>query len=140
MNRGRPLHWHEGVFLRPQHFQQRDEFHGAKQLALVARALGSAARLELLDFLAQGERTVENLAKVSGLSVANTSKHLQQLRQAGLVEARREGLHVYYSMSGEDVQASITAMRDLAETRMAEVDRVRSQFPFLADADRFSLE
>ena len=95
-----------------------------EQLAQVARALGSAARLELLDFLAQGERTVENLAAVSGLSVANTSKHLQQLRHAGLVTARREGLHVRYSMSGDDVLDTVQALRALAESRLAEVDRL----------------
>ncbi len=99
-----------------------------EQLALVARALGSAARLELLDFLAQGERTVETLATLSGLSVANTSKHLQNLRQAGLVEARREGLHVHYSMSGDDVLETVMALRDLAESRLAEVDRLVSSY------------
>ena len=99
-----------------------------EQLALVARALGSAARLEILDFLAQGERTVENLAALSGLSVANTSKHLQHLRQVGLVEARREGLHVHYSMSGDDVLETIMALRDLAESRLAEVDRLVSSY------------
>lgn len=99
-----------------------------EQLALVARALGSAARLELLDFLAQGERTVESLAGVSGLSVANTSKHLQQLRQAGLVEARRQGLHVHYSMSGEDVLEAVVALRGLAESRLAEVDRLIASY------------
>lgn len=99
-----------------------------EQLALVARALGSAVRLELLDFLAQGERTVETLATVSGLSVANTSKHLQQLRQAGLVTARREGLHVHYSMSGDDVLDTIVALRGLAESRLADVDRLVASY------------
>jgi rhodanese-related sulfurtransferase/DNA-binding transcriptional ArsR family regulator len=99
-----------------------------EQLALVARALGSAARLELLDFLAQGERTVETLAALSGLSVANTSKHLQQLRQAGLVQARRAGLHVHYSMSGDDVLETVMAFRDLAESRLAEVDRLVADY------------
>lgn len=99
-----------------------------EQLALVARALGSAARLELLDFLAQGERTVETLATLSGLSMANTSKHLQNLRQAGLVEARREGLHVHYSMSGDDVLTTVAALRGLAESRLAEVDRLVSNY------------
>ena len=59
------------------------------QLAVVARALGHGSRLELLDYLAQGERSVEDLAQVAGLSIANTSKHLQQLKAAGLVQARR---------------------------------------------------
>ncbi len=99
-----------------------------EQLALVAKALGSAARLELLDFLAQGERTVESLARLSGLSVANTSKHLQQLRHAGLVQARREGLHVHYCMSGDDVLETVMALRDLAESRLAEVDRLVASY------------
>ena len=99
-----------------------------EQLALVARALGSAARLELLDFLAQSERNVDTLAALSGLSVANTSKHLQQLRQAGLVEARREGLQVHYSMSGDDVLEAVVALRGLAESRLAEVDRLIASY------------
>ncbi len=99
-----------------------------EQLALVARALGSAGRLELLDFLAQRERTVETLATLSGLSVANTSKHLQQLRQVGLVKARREGLHVHYSMSGDDVLETVMALRNLAASRLAEVDRLVADY------------
>jgi len=95
-----------------------------EQLAVIARALGSAVRLELLDFLAQGERTVDALAAVSGLGRANTSKHLQQLRQAGLVSARREGLHVHYRLSGDDVVELIGRLRDLAQRRLAEVDRL----------------
>jgi len=95
-----------------------------EQLALVARALGSAARLELLDFLAQGERSVDALAKVAGLSRANASKHLQNLRQAGLVSARREGLHVYYSLSGDDVVDLVAGLRSFAQSRLAEVDRL----------------
>ena len=63
-------------------------------LAVIARALGHGARLELLDFLAQGERSVEDLARVAGLSIANTSKHLQQSRGAALVQPRRDGKYV----------------------------------------------
>ncbi len=99
-----------------------------EQLARVARSLGSPARLELLDFLAQGERTVESLARVSGLSVANTSKHLQQLRQAGLVEARRDGVHIHYRMSGDDVLDVISSLRVLAQTRLAEVEFLVSSY------------
>ena len=73
------------------------------EFARVSKALGSGNRLELLEFLAQGERSVDQLAKLSGLSVANTSRHLQVLRQAGLVAARKEGLFVFYSVSGEGV-------------------------------------
>lgn len=104
-----------------------------EQLARVARALASATRLELLDYLAQGERTVDALARISGLSVANTSKHLQQLRQAGLVLARKDGLHVYYSMSGDDVVDAVGSLRALAESRLAEVERLVSSY--LANRD-----
>jgi DNA-binding transcriptional ArsR family regulator len=75
------------------------------QFARVAKAMSNGYRLELLEFLAQGERSVDALAKVSGLTVANTSQHLQQLRQTGLVTNRKEGLKVYYKLSGADVVA-----------------------------------
>jgi rhodanese-related sulfurtransferase/DNA-binding transcriptional ArsR family regulator len=92
-----------------------------EHLALVARALGSGARLELLDFIAQGERSVEDLAGVAGLSMANASKHLQQLRTAGLVEARRDGRHIRYRLADEGVLDAVAALRRLAEARLEEV-------------------
>jgi rhodanese-related sulfurtransferase len=100
---------------------------GAKQalferLAVIARALGSAARLELLDFLAQGERSVEDLAGVAGLSVANTSKHLQQLKAAGLVQARRDGKRILYVMADDRVLDAVAALRGIAETHSRAVD------------------
>ena len=91
------------------------------QLALVARALGSAARLELLDFLAQGERNVEELAQTAGLSVANTSKHLQQLKGVGLVEAHRDGKHIRYRLADDRVLDAIRNLRMLAEAHLDEV-------------------
>lgn len=94
------------------------------QLARVALALGSPARLQILEYVAQGERSVEALARMSGLSVANTSKHLQSLRQAGLVTARKEGLHVYYLLAGNDVVALVSALRSVAERRVAEVEQL----------------
>lgn len=90
----------------------------------VALALGSAGRLQILEFVAQGERGVDALAAMTGLSVANTSKHLQALRQAGLVSARKEGLRVYYSLAGDDVAHLLSALRDVSEHRVAEVERV----------------
>jgi DNA-binding transcriptional ArsR family regulator/rhodanese-related sulfurtransferase len=87
------------------------------QLATIARALGSSARLELLDFLAQGERSVEELARISQLSIANTSKHLQQLKGAGLVEARRDGKHIRYRLADDRVLEAVAALRVLAEAR-----------------------
>jgi rhodanese-related sulfurtransferase/predicted transcriptional regulator len=94
------------------------------QLARVALALGSPGRLQILEYVAQGERSVEALAGMSGLSVANTSKHLQALRQSGLVTARKEGLRVYYLLAGDDVVALVSALRAVAERRVAEVERL----------------
>ena len=90
----------------------------------VAAALGSAARLQLLEFVAQGERSVDALAAMSGLSVANTSKHLQALRQAGLVHGHKRGLRVYYSLAGDDVSLLVSALRGVAEHRAADVERL----------------
>ena len=90
----------------------------------VAAALGSAGRLQLLEFVAQGERSVDALAAMTGLSVANTSKHLQTLKQAGLVHARREGLRVYYALAGDDVSLLLAALRGVAEHRAADVERL----------------
>jgi rhodanese-related sulfurtransferase/biotin operon repressor len=95
-----------------------------QQLARVAQALASDARLHLLEYLAQTERSVDELATMTGLSVANCSKHLQALRQAGLVLARKEGLRVYYSLAGDDVLLLLNSLRQVAEHRVAEVDRL----------------
>jgi rhodanese-related sulfurtransferase len=95
-----------------------------EQLARVAQALGSGGRLQILEFVAQGERSVDSLSAMTGLSVANTSKHLQALRQAGLVTARKEGLRVYYCLAGDDVVALMSALRAVAEHRVAEVERL----------------
>ena len=94
------------------------------QFARIGKALSSGNRLELLEFLAQGERSVDELAKVSKLSVANTSQHLQQLRQAGLVVARKEGLKVYYRVGSDDVVRLLNALRACAERHVAEVNQL----------------
>lgn len=86
-------------------------------LAGVAAGLASPARLELLDLLAQGERSVEDLARDAGLSVANTSKHLQQLRGAGYVSVRRAGRRAFYVLADDDVVDVVHALRVLAEKR-----------------------
>lgn len=91
------------------------------QFARLGKALSNGRRLELLEYLAQGERSVDQLAGVSGLSVANTSQHLQQMRQAGLVSARRDGKHILYSLAGEDVVQLLDVLRTVAERRLAEV-------------------
>lgn len=90
----------------------------------VAAALGNAGRLQILEFVAQGERSVDVLAAMTGLSVANTSKHLQALRQAGLVSARKEGLRVYYTLAGDDVSLLLASLRGVAEHRVADVEKL----------------
>ena len=94
------------------------------QFARVGKALSNANRLELLEFLAQGSRSVESLANVAKLSIANTSQHLQQLRQSGLVTNRKEGLKVYYSISGDDVIALLDSLREVAERHLSDVDKL----------------
>jgi rhodanese-related sulfurtransferase/DNA-binding transcriptional ArsR family regulator len=94
------------------------------QFARVGKALSNSNRLELLEYIAQGERGVDELAKVSGLTVANTSQHLQQLRQAGLVTCRKEGLKVFYTLSGDDVIGLLAALRGVAERHVADVERL----------------
>jgi rhodanese-related sulfurtransferase/DNA-binding transcriptional ArsR family regulator len=99
-----------------------------EQLAVIARALASGARLELLDFLAQGERSVEDLAQISGLSLANTSKHLQQLKSAGLVQARRDGKHIRYGLADDRVLDAIAALRGLAESHLGAVEALVASY------------
>ena len=100
-----------------------------EELSKIGRALGSAKRLEILEILAQGERSVEVLSRQSGLSIANTSHHLQTLREARLVEARKEGLFVFYRLTGADVFGLVQMIRRLGEEHIAEVDRIiRSYF------------
>ena len=95
-----------------------------EHFARVAKALASANRLELLEALAQGERGVDGLAKASGMSVANTSHHLQVLRDGGLVQSRREGLQIIYRLADDEVQNLITGLRHVAEKHLAEVERI----------------
>ncbi len=104
------------------------------QFARVGKAISNANRLELLEFLAQGERSVEELAQVSGLSVANTSQHLQQLRQAGLVNSRKQGLKVYYRLSGDDIIALLASLRRVAERHLAEVERLINSYLTVKDS------
>jgi ArsR family transcriptional regulator len=94
-------------------------------LAEIAQALGHAHRLELLEHLGQGERNVEDLAGRTGLTVANTSRHLQLLRRAALVEGRREGKRVFYRLSGEDVVIGLLhALGRVGERNSADIARV----------------
>jgi rhodanese-related sulfurtransferase/DNA-binding transcriptional ArsR family regulator len=99
------------------------------QFAAVAKAMAHPHRLELLEQLAQGERSVERLADRVGLSIANASQHLQQMRRAGLLVARREGKYVLYNLSDDTVLDLEAALRRIAERNIAEVESVvRSYF------------
>ena len=93
-------------------------------LARVAKALGSPGRLELLEALAQGERSVDALAQASGLSVANTSHHLLTLRDGGLVQSRREGLQAIYSLTDPDIPKLLSCLGRVAERQVADVERI----------------
>lgn len=104
-----------------------------EQFARVGKALSNANRLELLEYLAQGERSVDALAGVSGLSVANTSQHLQQLRQAGLVASRKDGKTVFYRISDNDVLDLVDRMRRVAERHLAEVEQLVDRYLTVKD-------
>jgi rhodanese-related sulfurtransferase/DNA-binding MarR family transcriptional regulator len=98
------------------------------EFARTAKALASGRRIELLDVLANGERTVEALAGEVGLSAANASQHLQILRQAGLVASRREGTSVHYRLAGPEVFELWRTLRTLAASRLAEVERLAAAY------------
>lgn len=107
--------------------------HGPKtelyeQLAGVAKALSHSVRLELMEHLGQGERSVEALAELVGHSLANTSHHLLLLRRAGLADARKDGVRVLYRLSGDDVVDLLGALRISAERHSAEVESILSGY------------
>jgi len=95
-----------------------------EQFARVGRAVSAPLRLAILDVLAQSERTVEEIAKEIGASVANASQHLQQLRAARLVETRREGVFIFYRVADDGVIRLWQAIRNVGEARYAEIERV----------------
>jgi rhodanese-related sulfurtransferase/DNA-binding transcriptional ArsR family regulator len=105
-----------------------------EQFARAAKAVASPKRIELLELLAQGEHTVEALAQATGMGVTNTSSHLQVLRQTRVVDTRKDGTKVFYRLAGEEVAAFIVALRDLARSRLAEVDEVVRDY-FMARDD-----
>ena len=98
------------------------------QFARVAAAFGSPKRIELIDVLSQGERNVETLAAETGLSVANTSRHLQVMKGAGLVNSKKTGLQVVYRIAGPEVIEGYHTLRRIAEARIAELERVTNEF------------
>ena len=104
------------------------------QFARVGKALSNGNRLELLEFLAQGERSVEQLSKVASLTVANTSQHLQQLRHAGMVTCRKEGLKVYYKISGDDIVTLLDSLRAVAERHITDVQHLVNTYLTVKDS------
>ena len=99
-----------------------------EQFARIGKALANPHRLELIDLLAQGERTVEDLARESAMPVASTSQHLQALRDARLVEVRREGLYAFYRLADARVYDVWRTLRELGETRLTEIEHVVKTF------------
>jgi rhodanese-related sulfurtransferase/DNA-binding transcriptional ArsR family regulator len=112
--------------------QAKDQLY--EQFARTAKALANPKRIELLELLAQGERPVEALAQATGMGVTNTSAHLQVLRRAGLVATRKQATRVWYRLAAQQVAAFVVALRDLARSRLAEVDRVVADYFVARDA------
>lgn len=96
--------------------------------AASGKALASGKRLELLDLLAQGERTVDALAKASGLNLTTASAHLQTLKQAGFVATRREGVRIHYRLAGDDVARLLVLLRKVADRHQAAVPAARNAY------------
>ena len=116
------------------HREFKDRLYG--QLARLGKALASPHRLEILELLAQGDRTVESLAKDVDMSIANTSQHLQALKQASLVDSHRNGLFVHYRLADPGIFELSRAMRAVAERRLTDFERlVREHF-----GDRSAME
>jgi len=95
-----------------------------EHLARIGTALSSAVRLEFLELLAQGERSVDDLATLTGATVANTSQHLQKLRQAGLVAGRKQGQFVFYRLSSDKAVELLHALAEVGHAHSAEVERI----------------
>ena len=105
------------------------------QLARMAKALAHAHRLDLIEALGQGERSVEELAETVGLPIANASHHLQVLKDGGLARARRDGVRIYYALADDEIPAVLAGLGRVAERRLAEVDRIlREEFASRDDA------
>ncbi len=109
------------------------------ELAVVGKAFGSAKRLELVDLLAQGERTVDGLARAAGMGVTTVSAHLQVLKLANLVRTRREGTKVHYRLAGDDVAGLYAAMRSVARDRSADVGQALEAYLNLPGSGDVSL-
>ena len=99
-----------------------------ERLARVAKAISSPSRLEILEYLAQKERNVETLARLTGLTVANVSQHLQQLKNTGLVTSRKQGLHVIYTLSNDEVVDLVGALRSVTEKSLSDVNAIVQEY------------
>lgn len=99
-----------------------------EQFARIAKSFAAPKRLELIDVLGQGERDVESLSKQVAMTIANTSRHLQILKQARLVESRREGVRIFYRLAGADVLRCWINLRELAEKRSVEIKEIARMF------------
>ena len=116
----------------------KDRLYG--QYARIGKALGNPHRIEVLELLAQSERTVESLADELRLSMASTSQHLKVLRAAGLVDTRRDGVFIHYRLADDSVVPLGIALRTVAERRLAELERlVRDEFRDRRDVEPVSL-
>jgi len=103
------------------------------QFARIGKSLSNGNRLQILEYLAQTERSVDDLANIAGLSVANTSQHLQQLRQVGLVSSSKQGLKVYYRIASDDVIELMQVLRRVAELHLADVGQLVSTYLSVKD-------
>ncbi len=103
------------------------------QLARIGTALSSEVRLEFLELLAQGERSVDELSSLTGTAVANTSQHLQKLRQAGFILGRKQGQFVFYRLASDRVVALLAALAEIGEAHDAEVERIVRLYYFSRD-------
>lgn len=99
-----------------------------EQLARIGKAVSSPKRIELLDVLIQGERSVESLAQATGMTIGNTSSHLQALSRARMVQTRREGTKVLYSLPDQRVEGFVRELWSLAEARLAEVEQLVREY------------
>src|SRR5918992_4979372 len=99
-----------------------------EEIAVMGKAFASSRRLELLDLLAQAPRSVDELARASGQSTANTSQHLQALRAAGMVTRAREGTRVRYELAGDEALRLWLALRDASAARLGDVERAARNY------------
>ena len=109
-------------------------------IAVTGKALSNGKRLELLDLLAQGERSVEALARAAGLGLTTASAHLQTLKQAGLVATRREGTRIHYRLAGDDAAALYALLQQVARTHQAAAAQARTAYLGPDDTDHLTRE